>query len=47
VAPFQVAIDYFNYLQAPAKSFTSFENSAHMPYYEEPDKFACFIKEKL
>ena len=47
VAPFQLAVDYFNYLQAPAKSFTSFEESAHMPHYEEPGKFASLIKEKL
>jgi len=47
LAPFQIAVDYFNYLQAPAKSFTSFEESAHMPHYEEPDKFASLIKEKL
>jgi pimeloyl-ACP methyl ester carboxylesterase len=47
IAPFQIAVDYFNYLQAPAKSFTSFEESAHMPHYEEPMKFATLIKEKL
>jgi len=47
VAPFQIAVDYFNYLQAPAKSFTSFEESAHLPHYEEPGKFARIIKEKL
>jgi pimeloyl-ACP methyl ester carboxylesterase len=47
LAPFQIAVDYFNYLQAPAKSFTSFEESAHMPHYEEPGKFAGIIREKL
>jgi pimeloyl-ACP methyl ester carboxylesterase len=47
IAPFHLAVDYFNYLQAPAKSFTSFEESAHMPHYEEPVKFAALIKEKL
>jgi len=47
VAPYQITVDYFNYLQAPAKSFTSFEESAHMPQYEEPGKFAGLIKEKL
>ena len=47
LAPFQIAVDYFNYLQAPEKSFTSFEESAHMPHYEEPGKFARLIKEKL
>jgi len=47
VAPYHIAVDYFNYLQAPVKSFTSFEESAHMPQYEEPGKFAGLIKEKL
>jgi pimeloyl-ACP methyl ester carboxylesterase len=47
IAPFQIAVDYFNYLLAPAKSFTAFEESAHMPHYEEPVKFAALIKEKL
>jgi proline iminopeptidase len=47
VAPYQIAVDYFNYLQAPVKSFTSFEESAHMPQYEEPGKFAGVIEEKL
>jgi pimeloyl-ACP methyl ester carboxylesterase len=47
LAPFQIAVDYFNFLEAPAKSFTSFEESAHMPHYEEPDKFVALITEKL
>jgi pimeloyl-ACP methyl ester carboxylesterase len=47
IAPFHIAVDYFNYLHAPAKSFTGFEESAHMPHYEEPVKFAAVVKEKL
>jgi pimeloyl-ACP methyl ester carboxylesterase len=47
VAPYDIATSYYNYLQAPDKSFTSFEHSAHMPHYEEPGKFAGLIKEKL
>ncbi len=47
LAPFQTAVDYFNFLKAPAKSFTSFEESAHMPHYEEPGKFVALITEKL
>jgi pimeloyl-ACP methyl ester carboxylesterase len=46
VAPFHIAVEYFNFLQAPAKSFTAFDESAHMPHYEEPVKFAELIKEK-
>jgi pimeloyl-ACP methyl ester carboxylesterase len=44
VAPIQTAIDYYKHLQAPEKSFTVFEQSAHMPHYEEPDKFSALIK---
>jgi len=47
IAPFQTAVDYYEYLQAPVKSFTAFEQSAHMPHYEEPDKFAALIKNKV
>jgi pimeloyl-ACP methyl ester carboxylesterase len=47
IAPFEIAVDYFNYLKATVKSFTVFEKSAHMPHYEEPMKFAAVIKEKL
>jgi len=47
VAPYEVAVDYFNYLQAPVKSFTDFEESAHMAQYEEPGKFVGLIREKL
>jgi len=47
IAPFQTAVDYYEFLQAPVKSFTGFEQSAHMPHYEEPDKFAALIKDKV
>jgi pimeloyl-ACP methyl ester carboxylesterase len=47
VAPLHIAVDYFNYLEAPAKSFTVFEESAHMPHYEEPVQFTALVKEKL
>jgi len=35
---------YYEQLEAVGKSFTVFENSAHMPHYEEPDKFAMLIR---
>lgn len=47
IAPFQIAVNYYDYLQADKKTFTIFDNSSHMPQYEEPGKFAQLIKEKL
>jgi pimeloyl-ACP methyl ester carboxylesterase len=37
--PGELAEAYYNALEAPVKSFTWFENSAHDIYYDEPDKF--------
>ena len=37
--PGELAEAYYNLLEAPEKSFTWFENSAHDVYYDEPDKF--------
>ena len=39
VCPGELAEAYYNALQAPVKSFTWFENSAHDVYYDEPGKF--------
>ena len=36
--PSEVAEDYYNFLEAPAKSFTWFENSAHDIYFDESEK---------
>ena len=47
VAPYQVAVKYYEYLQADKKSFTGFDNSAHMPHYEEPEKFSQLLKETI
>jgi hypothetical protein len=33
-----LAEEYYNFLEAPAKNFTWFENSAHDVMYDEPDK---------
>ncbi len=38
--PGVLAEDYFELLEAPNKSFTWFENSAHDIQYDEPDKFS-------
>jgi pimeloyl-ACP methyl ester carboxylesterase len=47
IAPYQIAVKYYNSLQADKKSFTSFDHSAHMPHYEEPEKFSRFLKETI
>lgn len=39
VAPCDPAEHYFNALQAPSKQLVWFENSAHTPQLEEPEKF--------
>jgi hypothetical protein len=33
-----LAKDYFETLKAPAKGFSTFEQSAHSPLFEEPGK---------
>jgi L-proline amide hydrolase len=40
VTPGELAEDYFEMLEAPAKRFIWFENSAHDVQYDEPDKFS-------
>jgi pimeloyl-ACP methyl ester carboxylesterase len=47
IAPYHVAVKYHEYLQVNKKSFTSFEKSAHMPHYDEPEKFAQLLKETI
>ena len=39
-----IAKEYFDSLQAPVKKFCSFENSAHSPIFEEPEKFDMILK---
>ncbi len=38
---------YYEFLQARKKTFTLFEKSAHMPQYEEPEKFSNLIQSFL
>jgi pimeloyl-ACP methyl ester carboxylesterase len=42
-----IAKEYFDSLQAPVKKFYTFENSAHSPIFEEPEKFENILKEIL
>jgi len=44
---YKVAKEYFDALQAPVKKFFTFENSAHSPIFEEPEKFDMILKEIL
>jgi pimeloyl-ACP methyl ester carboxylesterase len=46
VAPYQTAVRYFEHIRAETKTITLFEHSAHMPHYEEPQKFAELVNEK-
>jgi len=43
IAPPAKGKEFYELLQAEDKSFTLFEKSAHMPQYEEPEKFARLI----
>jgi len=43
----ELAKQYFDMLDAPQKAFTSFENSAHSPNYEEQEKFVSVLKNVL
>ena len=43
----QTAYEYFEAIQAPLKRFISFENSAHTPLYDEPDRFIQVLQSLL
>jgi pimeloyl-ACP methyl ester carboxylesterase len=43
VAPAEKGKQFYEHLQAPDKSFSLFENSAHVPQYEESEKFSNII----
>jgi hypothetical protein len=43
-----LAKEYFDLLKAPIKGFYTFEQSAHSPLFEEPEKMRqIFIEEVL
>lgn len=42
---YSIAKEYFDILKAPVKKFYTFENSAHSPIFEEPEKFIRVMKE--
>ena len=41
---YSIALDYFNALEAPVKEFFPFEESAHSPVFEEPEKFEKILE---
>jgi len=45
--PTVLAVEYFKKLRAPKKDFIWFENSAHFPLFEEPDKFQDVLISKV
>lgn len=45
--PFSLVEQYYDKLSAPTKEIIWFENSAHFPFYEEPQKFNKMIIEKF
>lgn len=46
-ASYTLAKDYFEKLQAPTKGFYTFEQSAHSPLFEEPEKMQHILQEDV
>ena len=46
ISPYQTAIKYYEYLRAK-KTFSSFDHSAHMPHYDEPEKFGKLLRDTI
>jgi pimeloyl-ACP methyl ester carboxylesterase len=44
---YPLAKEYFDKLQAPVKGFYTFEDSAHSPVFEEPEKSALILTEDV
>ena len=42
--PHELVTEYFNVIKAPEKELVFFENAAHFPFFEEPDKFCIEIQ---
>ena len=45
--PFRLVEQYFDVLDAPKKEIIWFDNSAHFPFLEEPEKFNTMLVEKF
>jgi pimeloyl-ACP methyl ester carboxylesterase len=44
---YTLAKDYFEKLQAPIKGFYTFEQSAHSPMFEEPEKVQKILQQDV
>lgn len=44
---YPLAKDYFEKLKAPVKGFYTFEQSAHTPLFEEPEKMQRILREDV
>jgi hypothetical protein len=42
-----LAKEYFDQLKAPIKGFYTFEQSAHSPLFEEPEKMGHILQEDV
>jgi len=47
VTSYELAREYIDKIEAPAKGFITFDNSAHSPNLEEPTKFIQNVREIL
>jgi len=47
IAPPDIAMKFYNSLEAPVKTIDIFENSAHMPQYDESRRFRNLIQERF
>lgn len=45
--PSETSLAYFERLEAPAKNWHWFERSAHLPMFEEPEKFATVVNDEI
>ncbi|MBT8273114.1 MAG: alpha/beta hydrolase [Bacteroidia bacterium] len=45
--PYQLITEYYDMVTAPKKELVIFKNSAHFPFFEEPDQFCLDIKRVL
>ncbi|NND52116.1 MAG: alpha/beta hydrolase [Flavobacteriaceae bacterium] len=45
--PYQLITEYYEMVTAPKKELVIFKNSAHFPFFEEPDQFCLDIKRVL
>lgn len=45
--PFKLIEDYYNIIKAPEKELIYFNNSAHFPFFEEPEQFCSEVEKVL